>query len=198
MRKQPKQKRSKQLVDSLIEATAQCVVDRGLDNITTHHIAEKAGVSVGSLYQYFDDKDGLMTALIDKLANEITEALRQLPMSEDGDLEKNVTLIIRFGFALLNSRDGLYMELVRNWHTLPTHRVMDILQDSFMDLARVYFLKHYQSNPVADLHVKIFIIANSVMFTMVRYVAESSAYIQQDEVIRGLSDMAVGYLKKRD
>jgi len=194
VRKKPKQKRSRQMVDALIEATATAIVERGLEGITTHHIAETAGVSVGSLYQYFDDKDALVEALVDKLANEISQALHRLPMSESGDLRTNVGLIIQFGFALLNSRDGLYLELVRNWHSLPTDRVMNILQQSFMDLSRVYFLKHYQHNPIQDLHVRIFIIANSVMFTMVRYIGQPQIMMSQEEITQGLTDMVMGYL----
>ena len=196
MRKKPKQKRSRQMVDALIEATATAIVERGLEGITTHHIAETAGVSVGSLYQYFDDKEALVEALVDKLANEIAQALLRLPMSQDGDLRCNVALIIQFGFGLLNSRDGLYLELVRNWHSLPTDRVMDILQQSFMDLSRVYFLKHYQNNPIQDLHVRIFIISNSVMFTMVRFIGQPQM-MTQEEITRGLTDMVVGYLLSR-
>jgi len=194
VRKKPKQKRSRQMVDALIEATATAIVERGLEGITTHHIAETAGVSVGSLYQYFDDKEALVEALVDKLANEIAQALLRLPMSQDGDLRCNVALIIQFGFGLLNSRDGLYLELVRNWHSLPTDRVMDILQQSFMDLSRVYFLKHYQNNPIQDLHVRIFIISNSVMFTMVRFIGQPQM-MTQEEITRGLTDMVVGYLE---
>ena len=194
MRKKPKQKRSRQMVDALIEATATAIVERGLEGITTHHIAETAGVSVGSLYQYFVDKEALVEALVDKLANEIAQALLRLPMSQDGDLRSNVALIIQFGFGLLNSRDGLYLELVRNWHSLPTDRVMDILQQSFMDLSRVYFLKHYQNNPIQDLHVRIFIISNSVMFTMVRFIGQPQM-MTQEEITRGLTDMVVGYLE---
>ncbi|MBA55288.1 MAG: TetR family transcriptional regulator [Pseudomonadales bacterium] len=206
MRKKPKQKRSRQMVDALIEATAKCVTELGLDGITTHHIAETAGVSVGSLYQYFDDKEALVEALVDKLANEISEALRRLPLIEQTMMEQaggaegtaglkgNVNMIIQFGFALLNSRDGLYLELVRNWHSLPTDRVMDILQQTFMDLSRVYFLKNYQNTPIEDLHVRIFIIANSVMFTMVRYIGQPRMLMSQEEITKGLTEMVVGYL----
>jgi len=190
------------MVDALIEATARVVSERGLDGMTTHHIAEVAGVSVGSLYQYFDDKESLVEALVDKLANEISEALRRMSLGTSGmgadgsvaGLRANVQLIIQFGFALLNSRNGLYLELIRNWHSLPTDRVMDILQQTFMDLSRVYFLKHYQSTPVEDLHVRIFVIANSVMFTMVRYIGQPHMLMSQDDITRGLTDMVVGYL----
>jgi AcrR family transcriptional regulator len=56
MRKQPHQARARQRVDALIDAAAQEIADRGLLETTTNHIAARAGVSIGSLYQYFEDK----------------------------------------------------------------------------------------------------------------------------------------------
>ncbi|MCG8535462.1 MAG: TetR/AcrR family transcriptional regulator, partial [Pseudomonadales bacterium] len=142
MRKKPQQKRSKQLVASLIDATAACIVEHGLDGATTPRIAEKAGVSVGSLYQYFDDKEALIEALVEKMAQDIGNALNQLPWDKSPSLRDTVRSTIQFGFALLNSSDGLYLELVRNWHRLPTEIVMNTLQQHFMDISRVYFLKN--------------------------------------------------------
>ena len=198
MRKKPQQKRSRQMVDSLIEATAKAVIEKGLDGLTTHYIADKAGVSVGSLYQYFDDKEAMLEALIDKLTNEIVQSLHNLPMSRSGDLQANVEVFIQFGFSLLNARNGLYLELVRNWQSLPTNRVIDTLQQSFMELSRLYFLMHYQDTPIKDLPARIFIIANSVMFTMMRYIEQPPMFVSQQEVIDGLTDMVVGYLQKLD
>lgn len=194
MRKKPQQQRSRAMVDALVEATAKTIIERGIEGVTTHHVAEQAGVSVGSLYQYFDCKESLVAALVDKKANEIAQALVRLPMTKEGDLRTNVRLIIQFGFGLLNTKDGLYLELVRNWQSLPTDRVMDVLQRSFMDISRIYFLKHYQESPFKDLHVRIFIISNSVIFTMMRFVAGPQIMMSQEEVIEGLTEMVVGYL----
>ena len=71
MRKQPRQKRSREMVKALVEATGLCIQRHGLDDTTTARIAEQAGVSVGSLYQYFGDKDALIEALMDRLAEDI-------------------------------------------------------------------------------------------------------------------------------
>ena len=128
MRKHPRQRRSRQLVDSLIEATGRALVEYGLDHTTTVRIAEIAGVSVGSLYQYFEGKDALVEALMDKLADDIAQGLRRLPLADSAGLRETVDGAIRFGFAVLHSRDGLYLELVRNWHRLLTNRVADALQ----------------------------------------------------------------------
>lgn len=195
MRKKPRQQRSRQMVDALIEATARAISQRGLEGLTTHHIAEQANVSVGSLYQYFEDKDALVDALLTKLTEEIVAALHRLPMNKKSNLRTNVQTVIRFGFALLNARDGLYLELIRHWHRLPTQQVLDSLQQSFMELSRIYFLMHYQEHPIQDLPVRVFIITNSVIFTMVRYLGQPPMWVSQDDIVQGLTDMVVGYLE---
>lgn len=63
-RKQPSQVRSRQTVEAIIEAAARILEDQGQAGFTTNAVAELAGVSVGSLYQYFPDKEALTGALI--------------------------------------------------------------------------------------------------------------------------------------
>jgi len=62
--RRPRQPRAKVTVDALVEATGQVFGARGFDRTTTARIAERAGVSIGSLYQYFPDKQALITAFV--------------------------------------------------------------------------------------------------------------------------------------
>jgi hypothetical protein len=59
-RKSALQKRSRVTVDALLEATARILIREGFDKASTNRIAEVAGVSVGSLYQYFPNKEALI------------------------------------------------------------------------------------------------------------------------------------------
>lgn len=193
MRKQPQQKRSREMVRALVDATALCIQRHGLDDTTTARIAEQAGVSVGSLYQYFGDKSALIEALMDRLAEDIAGGLRRLPLMAVNDLNEMVHRSIQFGFSVLRSRDGLYLELVRNWHRLPTHRMVDLLQQHFMELSRLYFLRHYRDYPIENLEVRVFIVTNSVLFTMVRHVSQGDL-IGEQALARELTRMVAGYL----
>lgn len=65
-RKTPQQARSRQTVESVLEAAAQVFAQRGYANTTTNHIAARAGVSIGSLYQYFPSKDSILLALAER------------------------------------------------------------------------------------------------------------------------------------
>ena len=73
-RKLPRQARSQATVDALLDATAQVLVERGYARTTTNAVAERAGVSVGSLYQYFPNKDALITALQQRHVRQMNEA----------------------------------------------------------------------------------------------------------------------------
>jgi AcrR family transcriptional regulator len=72
-RKRPRQARSRATVDSVLEATARVLVKHGFDGLTTNLVAETAGVSIGSLYQYFPNKAALVGALIEKHVERLTE-----------------------------------------------------------------------------------------------------------------------------
>lgn len=70
-RKSASQERSRVTVDALVEATARILVREGFDKASTNRIAEQAGVSVGSLYQYYPSKEALVAAVIDRHNHEI-------------------------------------------------------------------------------------------------------------------------------
>jgi AcrR family transcriptional regulator len=65
-RKSPRQARAKATVDAIVEATTQILQAEGFDHFTTARVAERAGVSVGSLYQYFPNKAALASAVVER------------------------------------------------------------------------------------------------------------------------------------
>ena len=75
-RKSASQERSRSTVDALLEATTRILIKEGYDRASTNRIAEVAGVSIGSLYQYFPSKEALVAAVIDRHAQEVSEVTR--------------------------------------------------------------------------------------------------------------------------
>lgn len=74
-RKSPRQARSKALVTAILDATAQVLVERGYAGSSTNLIASRAGVSIGSIYQYFPNKDSLIAALRERHATDLYDTL---------------------------------------------------------------------------------------------------------------------------
>ena len=74
-RKRPKQRRSQITVDAILEATARVLVHEGYEKASTNRIAKVAGVSIGSLYQYFPSKESLVLALIEHHCEDMLKLL---------------------------------------------------------------------------------------------------------------------------
>ena len=84
-RKTPRQQRAAETVAAIIEAAAQVLETGGFEGFNTNAIARRAGVSIGSLYQYFPGKDALTIALMNREANrcyEDTRAMLEEPTAE--------------------------------------------------------------------------------------------------------------------
>jgi AcrR family transcriptional regulator len=77
-RKQPKQARSEGLVAAILEAAVRVLAEEGAQRFTTARVAERAGVSVGSLYQYFPNKASILFRLQSDEWRETTEQWRNI------------------------------------------------------------------------------------------------------------------------
>jgi AcrR family transcriptional regulator len=74
-RRRPRQERSRALVDAIVQATVELAAERGLEHVSTDHIAARAGVSVGSVYQYFASKDVAVREAIEARARAGNQAM---------------------------------------------------------------------------------------------------------------------------
>lgn len=75
LRKRPRQARSQATFEAIVEATARILAEDGERALTTNRIAERAGVSIGSLYQYFPDRKAIVRALLERVVAQ-AESLR--------------------------------------------------------------------------------------------------------------------------
>lgn len=95
-RKLPTQARAKATVEVILEAAARILVRHGFEGMTTNRVAEKAGVSVGSLYQYFPNKESLVAELERRHHVELRAAFdAALPQARELDVAGAVTLLIQ-------------------------------------------------------------------------------------------------------
>jgi len=76
MRKEPRQARAQVTVEAILEAAARILDRQGWERFTTNGVAETAGVSIGSLYQYFPNKLALVEAILQRHFDAVLSALR--------------------------------------------------------------------------------------------------------------------------
>ncbi|MAG29934.1 MAG: hypothetical protein CL908_03450 [Deltaproteobacteria bacterium] len=118
MRRVPRQARSRMVVDSLREACERILVDDGDDVITSHRIAELAGVDIASLYRYFPNKEGIIAQVYESRLIEANAASHLEAMSNidphDGEIEEKLHgLVGRIADqheSMLDLHSGFYRE----------------------------------------------------------------------------------------
>jgi AcrR family transcriptional regulator len=94
-RKSPVQARSAASVDAILEATIQVLLTLGKERLTTTRVALRAGVSVGTLYQYFPNKSALLQAALKRHLDEVAQAVERVCREQKGNtLEHMATALI--------------------------------------------------------------------------------------------------------
>ncbi len=113
-RRAPVQARSRLTVDAVLEAAAQVFERHGYAAGTTNRIAERAGVSIGSLYQYFPNKDAVLVALVEQHLDDATAAAAPLISefaSAPPELRRGLRILADAFVALHADRPGLHRVL---------------------------------------------------------------------------------------
>ena len=120
IRKRPRQERSRQTVAAILDAAVQVFAKRGYAEATTTRIAERAGVSVGSLYQYFPNKDALLLALTERHIEEGHARVREVfdevegkPMPLYALIERLVCVMVDLHLAEPDFHRVLFEQLPR-------------------------------------------------------------------------------------
>lgn len=148
-RKQPIQERSRETVSAILEATARILEAEGLEAANTNAIAARAGVSIGSLYQYFPDKVAIFAELIRQAEIELGDMLEMLLLKTAGmALEDRIGLLVKAGVAQQMERPQLARILDYLEATFPADAtlkaaderiqrlIMRLLQDHVESIAR--------------------------------------------------------------
>src|SRR5689334_10513065 len=95
-RRRPRQARAQATVEAIVKATARVLVEEGYDRASTNRIAHAAGVSIGSLYQYFPSKEALVAALVEHHQERMRDALDlALASGSSGSLTDRARLVVR-------------------------------------------------------------------------------------------------------
>jgi AcrR family transcriptional regulator len=195
-RKQPQQARAQQTVHAILEATVQILDREGSDAATTTRIAEVAGVSIGSLYQYFSHRDAVLNALQDR-EFEQTLSLMQRVLAE-GNLHiaprRTVNAVLK-GLADLYMRSpGLHRVLA-----IDGLRVAKAERVHAFDLRVIDLIRHFLSAtraPIVRTNVEAvaFILYQSVRATMLAHLLERPHGLNGERLIEELTELIMAYL----
>ena len=105
-RKSPVQDRSAASVEAILDASIQVLLKVGKERLTTTRVALRAGVSVGTVYQYFPNKSALLKAALKRHLTEVTETVEHVCRKEEGEPLREMATALITTFLQAKMRDA--------------------------------------------------------------------------------------------
>jgi len=150
-------------VDALIEATARILVKEGFDKASTNRIAAVAGVSIGSLYQYFPGKEALVAAVIERHQQELTQiARRELADVANLPVEKAVRRLVAMAVEAHRADPKLHRVLAEQIPRVGRLEKLESFSRENFALFKAYLQSHRDEICVADLDLASFVCVTTI------------------------------------
>ena len=165
VRKRPVQRRSREMVDRILDAAARVFVERGYHGATTNHVAEAAEASIGSLYQYFPNKDALLAGIAERhvaeAREEISAAAQQLRTAEP-DVETVCRVLVGVAVAV-NQPSPLHQILWTAPRSEALNAVLAELDDFLIEEVSWHLRRFGCSAEVAAMRAAVLVSATSAV-----------------------------------
>lgn len=196
-RKTPRQERAKVTVDAILEAAAHILVSDGYEDTTTKRVAERAGVSIGSLYQYFPSKDALVMALAERHVEQMLALVeRSLQLgAEQSPLEtaRRIAGALRDAYAV-NPR--LYQVLLDQGPRVGLPERVQVLERRMEGVVRAFLSRHARLLRPANVDLASFVVARACRGAMWAIAIERPELLHDPALVDELTALIVGYLMR--
>ena len=184
-------------VDALIDATARILVKEGFDKASTNRIAAVAGVSVGSLYQYFPSKEALVAAVIERHQQEIMQVVRgELAEVANQPIEQGVRTLVAVAVRAHRIDPKLHRVLAEQIPRVGKLEKVETFNRGNYALFKAYLESHRHEIRAADLGLAAFVCVTSI--EALTHTAVLHHDVVSDEATEALIEEAtrlvVGYL----
>lgn len=190
-RKLAQQERSKFTVDVILTATARILVEEGYDKASTNRIAERAGISIGSLYQYFPNKESLIAALRDRHVSSMMELIEsKLKDLSTAPIEVVLTELVRANIMAHAIEPQLHKVLHEQ-----VPRVNEAESKNCMsELLRSYLAKQCDRLTPQNLDRIVFVVEQTIEALTHAAVIESPDLLKDEQLEQEISQMLLCYL----
>jgi AcrR family transcriptional regulator len=196
-RKRPAQGRSKATVDAIVQATARVLLKDGYEACTTNRVAETAGVSIGSVYQYFPNKESLVVAVMEGHLTQLQEALSvrlgELTR-EDLSLPTVVQEMVGAMLDLNRIQPKLHRVLLEQVPRIGAMKRLHELNDLYVPLVTAWLEAHQEQLNLPSASVAAYVIVAAVEGVVSRVMLEKPAWVEQGLLEQQLNRLVLSYL----
>jgi AcrR family transcriptional regulator len=195
-RKHPRQTRSRGTVDAILEAAAQVFTTHGYAAGTTNRIAARAGVSIGSLYEYFPSKDALLVALMERHVAEGERVLADAAatIAASPGLDATVRSFVR-AMVTLHARDRALHRVLFEEAPFPraVRRSIEALETRVVEVVEAYLRAHPESTR-RDAALAATVVVHTIEGLTHKLVVHGPARLDIEPYVDEMVALVVSYL----
>lgn len=194
MPRSPQQQRSKATVDAIIKAGFICVADKGLSDTTTRHIAKVAGVGIGSVYEYFADKDAIYSAMAEMFLADLTKMITEItPQITEESVENGLRILLTNLKTLLQRDECLYLRYAQEAGNSQFRESQKMINQVLTDLLMQYLIKHPEIAMAKNIPGVSYFLMHGGSYAIMNHLLDPAPPVSFDELVDAIAMMTDSY-----
>jgi AcrR family transcriptional regulator len=194
-RKRPQQDRAQETVDAILAGAAKLLTTSGYDTMSTNRIAVAAGVSIGSLYQYFPSKEAIVAALVEKQCELMGKISRETLASHAGSgIEVTAREVVKTMVAAHGISPKLHRALHEQIPRVGKLKLVDEMHTQTVGLVAQYIASRRELK-VEDPGLAAFFVVKAVDALLHEFEGDALAGWSQEQLVDEAVRLIVGYLR---
>ncbi|HEY6722858.1 MAG TPA: TetR/AcrR family transcriptional regulator [Polyangiaceae bacterium] len=198
-RKLPGQERSQQTVDAIVTAAAHILAHEGVEALTTNAVAERAGASIGSVYQYFPHKQAIVAAVLERHSeSEARFFMERMQALEGKDLRARVRGLLTIPLEFRRQHSALQLALLEQMPTLGRYfDLRERVRCAAMPL-RALLEAHAGEIRRTNLDLACHVLVNAIQSLTHDGILPRPEALSDEALLDELTHLVVGYLLDSD
>ena len=186
----PRQRRSVEMVHAIIDAAIVVIDSDGVEHFSTNRVAAAAGVSIGSLYQYFANKEMILAAVLERGILESEGLMRRLatadPAAHIDDVLRRVLYAL---IAELEPARPLVRSVLSVVPLVYEGGVLAVLETRVGDVVRDYMLRHTDRYQLVGGPAALYVGVNAMIYVFLKWLTDAHRTIDKEELVEALVAM---------
>lgn len=194
-RKRPRQRRALDTVARIQHAMLELVVEEGYAAASTNRIAQRAGVNIGSVYQYYPNRLAIAHAIYEDASSRLARLMHDRILSNlSAPLRESVKALVDSIVDFVGRERAALLELVDQVPELRSNAGTLSLETLAYNVSRVYVEQHLGSLSERDVAHKLFFVQHLSMGLIRRYVQDHPPTLSRAEFVDGVADLIIVHL----
>ncbi len=194
----PRQHRSVEMVHAILDGAAALIERDGIEEFSTNKVAQVAGVSIGSLYQYFANKEMILAGVLERGMLDSEVSIRELMNSDpDAPIETTLRAILT---ALMDelepSRAGI-RDILAATPFVADAGVLAVLETRIGDLIRDYLLRRADRYEIVGGPATFYVRVNATIYVFLKWITDRYQRLTREEIVDSIADLMTSVVRER-